>query len=94
MEQELSERTRAEQEAGRRVLMHITREERAGVFENSLWQRCKRFRPHCSYRSHDEMYEFWLYDPVDCVDVIPMQTQHANVFPTNELLMQIELVAK
>jgi hypothetical protein len=94
MEQELSERTRAEQEAGRQVILHHIRMARAEKFEVSVQQRCKRFKAHCVYRRHDEMYEFWLYDPVDCVDVIPMQAQHADVFPTNELLMQIELVAK
>jgi hypothetical protein len=90
----IAERTRQEQEAGRILIQHYVRAERAGVFEYRVSQRCKRFRARCTYHRESEKFEFSMWDPEASQSIIPTVRQHASEFPTNDLLMQIELVAK
>jgi hypothetical protein len=89
--EELSERQ--EQELGRRSIQHYVRAERASVFEYRVAQRCKQFKVQCRYIRENETFMFTLWDPVISQDIIHT-CQHAGEFPTNGLLMQIELVVK
>lgn len=72
--------------------VHTNRAYRANTFAQSVNLRCREHFAQCWYNGKD--FGFRLLTALDCGVVIPERYEPPEVFPSNDLLMTIGLVAK